>query len=78
MMSQSCIICLWLNGILNKINRTREQASSVFKHYYQTQTPDIVVQVIKTEYPGEKRLNKQQILKIVRRFEEMGSIQWLL
>lgn len=35
-MSQSCIINLWMSRYI--ANRTREQAS-VFKQYYQTQTP---------------------------------------
>lgn len=33
-----------------------------FELHYQTQTPDIVLQVIKTEYPGGKQLIKQQII----------------
>lgn len=62
MKSQSCIIYIWLNRNLMKINLTKEKTSSVFKFYYQTQTPDVDVQVIKTELPREKRLNKQQII----------------
>lgn len=42
--------------------RTREHASSVLKLYFQTQTPDIDVRIMKKEYPEGKLLNKQQIL----------------
>lgn len=54
MMSQNSIIFLWFKLILFKIDRIREQASSVLELYYQTQTPDIVVQIFKKKLPWGK------------------------
>lgn len=54
MMSQNSIIFLWFKLILFKIDRIREQASSVLELYYQTQTPDIVVHIFKKKLPWGK------------------------
>lgn len=51
MMSQNFIIFLWSNLILDKMYRIRQQASFVFKLYYQTHTLDIVELIIRKHAP---------------------------
>lgn len=46
----------------NKDKSDRRAGIFRFKRYYQTQTLNLSVQVIKSEYSGKERLNKQQIL----------------
>jgi hypothetical protein len=54
---------------------SKERATLILKLYYQAQSPVTVTRILTRDFPKEKRVTKQQILRIVKKFEQTGSIQ---
>ena len=58
----------------SKMALSKEQAKDVSKLYFQTQSPVTVIRSMQKKYPNEKRITKQQILRMVKRFENCGTV----
>ena len=52
-----------------------EKCSEIVKLYYETHSPIAVIRLMQKQYPEDEKLNRVQVHRIVKRFEESGSIK---
>lgn len=51
-----------------------DKCTEVVKLYYESYSPITVIRSMKKRYPNEEKLNKMQVHRIVKRFEQTGSV----
>lgn len=54
---------------------TAQQRGQIVRLYYLYKSPSCVLEVVKKEFPGCKKLSKRQLHRFVRKFEETGSLK---
>ena len=60
---------------LFKMAASSQKAAEAVQLYFETSSPVTVIRTMHKQYPKDKKLSKQQILRLVKRFQQTGSVQ---
>ena len=54
---------------------TDKKAGEIVQLYFESHSPTTVIRIMLKRYPSDARLSKQQIHRLVKKFQQTGSVQ---
>ena len=54
---------------------SRQKAAEIVQLYFESRSPISVIRMMQKRYPGEDKLSKLQVCRVVKRFQLTGSVE---